>query len=294
MIETLELRRLSSATYAADGQWVRVEGTEAADVVTVARVGDQVVVTENGTRTSFPAADVQRLQVSTGGGNDRIHVRTAFPAEVLLHGGPGRNLIVGSDGDDRLYGGGRLLGRGGNDYLEGGRPRDVLVGGPGDDQFFDTAGPDVIQGGPGADTAFVSERPVRGVRTESVSLALFPLPQGSSDPTVRLYASRSAEGAVSVMAEASNNYGGWQRVFGEPARTRNAFSASVTGVDLTGTGNGGSTPSVESDTHAYALGRLGPGTYTFTARSATRTLAVLQIRVTRDGLSPETPTSLPD
>ena len=288
MIERLESRTLRTATYAPDGQWLRVTGTEAVDVVVVTRVGDEVVVSENGTRTSFPAADVQRLQIATLGGNDRIYVRTNFPAEVMLFGGPGRNLIVGSDGDDRLYGGGRLLGRGGNDYLEGGGARDVLLGGPGNDEFLDIVGPDVIHGGPGADTAFVSDRSARGVRAESVSFALFPWSEGSSDPTVRLTASRSPDGVVSVLAEASHPYGGWQRVFADPVRTGNRFAVQITGV-----GPGGTTTSIETDTHAYALGTLPAGAYTFTASSGARTLAVLQIKVTRDGLSPETPTTAP-
>lgn len=259
-------------------------GTKGADAVRVWRTADQVVVSDNGIRSTFPATDVSALRVETGNGNDRIHVRPTFPGPVLVHGGAGRNVIVGTDGDNRLYGSGRLMGRGGNDYLQGGGARDVLLGGPGDDEFFDSGGPDTIRGGPGADVATVSDRAAKGVGAEAVTF--IAMGQSSPDPSVALAAARAPDGAVSVLARATHNYGGWERHFGDLARSANVFS-----VQITGTG-GGTTPSLESDTHTYPLGPLAPGTYTLTARSDTRTLAVLHMRVTRTGLSPDTPTRL--
>lgn len=67
---------------------------------------------------------------------------------------PGRNRLVGGDGDDTLEGGaGRDLIKGGlgNDTLLGGAGRDVLEGGKGNDQLDGGTGADGLYGGFGDD-----------------------------------------------------------------------------------------------------------------------------------------------
>jgi hypothetical protein len=117
------------------------------------------------------------------------------------------------------------------------------------------------------------------VRVEAVSVQHFGQ---TTDPVVELRASAS-DGVVSVVATATHPLGGFQRHFGELTRTGNNFSAVITGS------GGGSTTATESSVHTYELGRLAPGVYTITATSGTRTLAILRLRVTRDGLSLDTP-----
>ena len=113
---------------------------------------------------AFPGAlgtPVGRYRVSLGDFDDRFEVAptaTQFQPAVVADGGPGNDVILGSDapgfgGDpfdarsfgDRLMGGGghdALHGQGGSDFLgdddldgttEGGPDRDVLDGGPGTD-----------------------------------------------------------------------------------------------------------------------------------------------------------------
>ncbi len=87
-----------------------------------------------------------------------------------IRGTPGRDVIVGSDGSDRLRGrggndlicagdGDMVWGNEGNDhivaygaaFLRGGAGNDRIIGGPGDDRMLGGPGNDVLHGGPGAD-----------------------------------------------------------------------------------------------------------------------------------------------
>ncbi len=72
----------------------------------------------------------------------------AAPAEALLTGGVGADLLRGRAGDDTLRGGP------GNDTLRGNAGDDVLHGGPGNDTLRGNAGDDVLHGGAGADRLF--------------------------------------------------------------------------------------------------------------------------------------------
>ena len=72
----------------------------------------------------------------------------AAPAEALLTGGVGADLLRGGAGDDTLRGGP------GNDTLRGNAGDDVLHGGPGNDTLRGNAGDDVLHGGAGADRLF--------------------------------------------------------------------------------------------------------------------------------------------
>ncbi len=61
----------------------------------------------------------------------------------MLHGGRGRDVLLGKTGHDRLFGGDAadtLRGGSGKDWLEGGRGDDVLYGGAGADRFVYNTG----------------------------------------------------------------------------------------------------------------------------------------------------------
>ena len=72
----------------------------------------------------------------------------------VLYGTAEDDVICGLKGDDRIYGRGGaddLRGGGGDDLIWGGRGRDRVSGGAGADQLWGNAGRDVVIGGPGAD-----------------------------------------------------------------------------------------------------------------------------------------------
>lgn len=163
-LRQLEHRRLLSAAFDAATQTLWIKGGEKNDAVDVStdQGGAVVVVTEqarpNGSirRNSFPLADIRRLHVSTGAGDDDIQVGIAIPATVLAGAGDDRvalsdrfamaDAVSGGDGNDSLLGGGgrdRLDGGNGDDFVSGGGGNDSLVGGLGDNTLLGGGGRDV-------------------------------------------------------------------------------------------------------------------------------------------------------
>jgi hemolysin type calcium-binding protein len=324
MIEPLEHRRYLSATLEAEDATIRVEGNDGDDIITVVKRGGRIVVTENRVRTTFDAAGVSTVDVRSGAGDDRVIALGRFDLRLVVLGGDGDDVIIGALGNDQLIGASgtdRLLGRGGNDtlsadgadFLDAGPGDDdlrigpagtsnavnggVALGGPGDDSFIFSRGggiPRLLDGGSGGDAAAIASLPA-GVVEDFVGPFLRRIEateHGSNtpaaNPMVQLYATRADDGTVTVFAQASHGAGGFTRQFGEllenaetPRLTR--FSAQVTGTDV-GEPNVPRTAAVERDTHEYNLGKLKPGTYTFTALAGTEIRATLQIRVTSDGL----------
>jgi Tol biopolymer transport system component len=88
------------------------------------------------------------------------------PGDDLIRGGGGRDLICGRDGDDRVVGGGgddelygnagadRLAGNGGGDTLHGNAGADRLAGNGGGDTLHGNAGNDRLAGNGGGDTLY--------------------------------------------------------------------------------------------------------------------------------------------
>ena len=130
MIEPLEHRRHLSATLEAEDATIRVEGNDGDDLITVAKRGRRIIITENGVRTAFDAAGVFTVDVRSGEGDDRVIALGRFYLKLAVLGGDGDDVIIGASGNDQLIGsGGRIVGRGGNDRLEG-DGGDVLDAGP--------------------------------------------------------------------------------------------------------------------------------------------------------------------
>jgi Ca2+-binding RTX toxin-like protein len=76
------------------------------------------------------------------------------------HGDASDNILVGTDGNDRMDGRGgddSLDGLGGNDTLLGGDGKDQLDGGDGNDTLDGGAGKDTMEGGNGDDTFYYSD-----------------------------------------------------------------------------------------------------------------------------------------
>lgn len=93
------------------------------------------------------------------GGSDDDTV-DAGPGRVVplgggaFFGGPGNDMIIGSDQDDWLEseeGNDTFYGNGGNDVIRGGADDDALYGGEGDDELYGEDGNDLLEGGPGND-----------------------------------------------------------------------------------------------------------------------------------------------
>ena len=85
--------------------------------------------------------DVDSIVVHGLDGNDKIIVNHRVRADAMLLGG---------NGNDRLFGGGGLNlldGGSGRDWLLGGRRDDILIGGEGKDKLFGFRGHDVLIGG---------------------------------------------------------------------------------------------------------------------------------------------------
>ena len=129
------------------GAAIAVSGTRGNDVVTVRANGDgSLVVTVNGRAQTVAAADVPRLIIDGGAGNDRVAVDAGVTADLMIFGGPGDDAIVDlGAGDDFLDGGP------GNDAIQGGTGADLIFGGSGDDALTLSGAGGAMAGGPGAD-----------------------------------------------------------------------------------------------------------------------------------------------
>ena len=115
--------------------------------------------------SSTPFADVARIEIRSGAGDDVIDCST-LTIPNFLDGGNGHDKVAGGDGDDTLSGGAhrdhldggigndRLNGNGGNDRLFGGPNGDRLFGYDGNDLLDGGSSIDRLEGGLGADTMF--------------------------------------------------------------------------------------------------------------------------------------------
>ena len=135
---------LAGTDGAADGAADLVQrlGSGAADVITV-RGGATTTVTGVGADVviSGAEAELDRLEVSSGAGNDVIDASSKSAAGVQLSilAGAGDDVIVGSRG---------------NDFVNGGLGADVALLGAGDDvfQWLPGEGSDTVEGQGGTDT----------------------------------------------------------------------------------------------------------------------------------------------
>jgi hypothetical protein len=169
MFEALEQRQLMSAGIGQNGGGpiLIVQGTAGSDEIIVSvQSNGRIRVSDNGVVTSFPRAQVTKIYVLAGAGNDRVTVGTSVDIGTRLLGEAGNDTIRGGSGRDGIDGGTGhdvLFGRGGNDVLEGKSGRDTLYGGGGRDALYGNANNDVLvsvgggqhdtlRGGDGTDT----------------------------------------------------------------------------------------------------------------------------------------------
>jgi Ca2+-binding RTX toxin-like protein len=166
LLETLEGRRLLSASVTGNGTLKIVGSEDAANTIHVACNDSttQYDVTINGETESFDAADVRRLRISGGEEADTITVANSAKVRAYINGNGGddvltagskRTAINGGDGNDSITGSAKtdtLRGGAGNDTIAAGAGDDRINGDDGDDILSGDAGDNEIGGGGGADT----------------------------------------------------------------------------------------------------------------------------------------------
>lgn len=167
MIETLEDRRLYSATVARVGTTLVIAGTSGSDGIVVQQmeaiksdgsVGNETIVSvfdlDHPTADGSPnqtydfTADQQinTVVAALGDGNDIYDGTTCFCSQVV-DGGKGDDVIVTGDNDDIIVGGDgddTLFGQGGNDIIFGNKGDDTISGGDGVNHVFGGAGNNTI------------------------------------------------------------------------------------------------------------------------------------------------------
>jgi Ca2+-binding RTX toxin-like protein len=91
------------------------------------------------------APPIAGFLVNGGSHDDSVVVSRAIQVPVTLHGGPGKDTLLGGGGNDMVVGGP------GDDVLGGRGGEDAIYGGPGSDVIKGGVGDDVLRGGPGRD-----------------------------------------------------------------------------------------------------------------------------------------------
>ena len=181
--QSLEQRQLLASVSFDSGEVV-VLGNASDDVIRLVGSSDFqsfTVSVDNSPELSetFQYADVTKLSVFAGDGNDRVINTLLLDTFIyggdgndtlqggflndLLSGGDGADILNSRNGDDSLNGGtgddslsgsngaDRLFGFAGNDRLIGGNGDDLLVGGSGNDRLLGDAGNDLLNGNEGDD-----------------------------------------------------------------------------------------------------------------------------------------------
>lgn len=141
-LEILE-DRTTPTTAVLNAGILAVSGTAGDDNVSITKdVPNNLIIVDG---MSFDSSLVNKLIISTAGGDDTVIV------DVLV---TQRCEIYGGDGNDFLQGGS------GADYLSGNIGDDVLLGGAGNDTIRTGGGNDSIDGGAGYDIVFSLAVPV--------------------------------------------------------------------------------------------------------------------------------------
>ena len=172
-LESLENRRLLSASLNATSGLLTITGTDNPDHIAAFKFDGKLIVSETtfvpktstkpasvlSHKTSFALSSVKSILVNAGGGNDSASLAGFWGAWLsipsTINGGAGNDWLVGGNGADSISGNAgndHIEGRGGADILHGNDGRDYLVGGAGADQIYGDAGNDFINALDGSGT----------------------------------------------------------------------------------------------------------------------------------------------
>ena len=140
VVDSLEPRRLLAAAPLV------VNGTAGNDVIELAQTATAYVVTLNGVAKQHAIADVSKIDVKCGDGDDIVVAAASLVTlGFYADGGNGNDRMIGSQGPDTM------LGAAGKDQLYGGLGNDRLNGAGGNDKVLGEAGADRLYGGDGND-----------------------------------------------------------------------------------------------------------------------------------------------
>ncbi len=149
MFESLESRKLLASTWALASGTLTITGTSGADNIYVSTAaGNNMVVYDQGKQVGnlIPIANVKKIVVNCGAGNDYAYIGSVGNIPVTLKGGDGNDGLTNADTAR-----GDIYGEKGNDNLTGGSAGDYLDGGVGDDGVSGATGNDTLLGGDGVD-----------------------------------------------------------------------------------------------------------------------------------------------
>lgn len=127
------------------GGVLTVQGTGAADKITITYAGGAYTVNRNGTASTLSGKDVSKISLDGSDGDDVITLDSSVLVPAYLYGNNGNDKITGGAGNDTLAGGA------GKDSVFGGLGDDRLGGNGGHDQMYGEAGKDRLYGGDGND-----------------------------------------------------------------------------------------------------------------------------------------------
>jgi hypothetical protein len=176
--ERLEARRLFAI--ALSNGILAIDGTDAADAISVTSRGSKLTVRVNADVQTFKTGDVSTIMINALGGDDRVSLGRV-KIDSIIDGGDGNDRILGGRGDDVITGGNGddlIRGGDGNDALAGAAGNDRLLGDNGDDDLAGGDGSDFISGGLGTDTSDASTDVITGVEdlgngSDGSGLAIF-------------------------------------------------------------------------------------------------------------------------
>ncbi|MDW8262947.1 MAG: C2 family cysteine protease [Phycisphaerales bacterium] len=143
LLARLEPRRLLSdvpLAVALDNSTLWISGTSHAEEIRIARQEERWTVA-SGEWSQTIKANVSRLIVRAGAGNDRVELDRSVHVPASLFGNSGDDTLIGGSGPDHLFGHAGddlLIGADGDDVLIslGGGSQDTLRGGQGADSFW--------------------------------------------------------------------------------------------------------------------------------------------------------------
>ena len=144
-----------------DVPYVVIDGTSAADVITVAPDAGGVLVTINGSSAVRSIAGTNGLLLRGHEGRDQISIDSQLQIHALIFGDEGNDLLQGGGGNDRILGGtgdDSISGGDGDDELVGDWGSNHLVGGAGNDSLDDSEsfGRSTLEGNDGNDVLISS------------------------------------------------------------------------------------------------------------------------------------------
>jgi Ca2+-binding RTX toxin-like protein len=129
VLEPLETRILLALAVSVDKGTLLISGTDGPDIIAVSLSFDliQLSVSINSATFSTPAADIKKINILAGAGNDRVTFADGIRITADIHGGDGNDFLSGGSKSNRLFG------EAGHDTLAGGTGKDFFSGGGGID-----------------------------------------------------------------------------------------------------------------------------------------------------------------